>query len=222
MAAKSTPDPLEAVRIRTSAYYYQDGINEIGMGIGSIGGAGTSYMVHHMMTTKGDAWMAVAVGFAALAISMLDGRITRWLRERYSYPRIGYLSDRPGEPVPPRMLLTKILVMTFFTLLPLALIVYLMNRHDPTEYTLGWARWFPFVAGPFMFGGSWLDYERFKLNRLPIAGFLTFIAGLFATSVFKQPFLACAVFMALHSVIKLVSGGVALTNLVRTVPVVAE
>jgi hypothetical protein len=139
---------------------------------------------------------------------------------RFSYPRIGYLSDRPGEPLPRRMLVIRILVMIVFTLLPLGLIVYLMNRHEPTAYTLGWMRWFPFVAGPFLFAGAFLDYERFKIPRLLISGFLTLIAGLFATAWFRQPFLAMAVFMTLQAMIKLVSGGAALAKLVRTVPAV--
>jgi hypothetical protein len=178
-------------------------------------------MIHAQMTGDGPQWLGLAVGFSGVALGLADGRIKKMLRERYTLPRIGYLSERGGEPLSLRRRVVITVVLTALALMPVALIAFLVQRPEPTHVTLGWMRWFPGVAGAFMVAAAFIDYRRFKLPRLMVSGVLTMIAGV-ASSLINAAFLPLVVFCLLKGTIEIVSGTSALVALVRSTPINTE
>ena len=216
-------DPVAAAHARTDGYWYKDGINEISMGIGMLGGAMVAYMVHTEIATGKAEWPGVTVGLVGVLLTFADGRLKKYLRERFSYPRIGYLSEKGGEPLSRRRKALIVIVMTALLLFPIAVLVYLLDRpHQPASSLFGWMRWGPLAAAPFFFAGSVFDYRRFKLRRILVDGVLTMIAGVASSLLFDAAFLPYVVFAGTCAIIKIAAGTQTLLSIVRTVPVSAE
>jgi hypothetical protein len=222
MENAQTSDPVLTAAKQIDRYWYQDGINEIGRGIGMLGGGAVAYMVHTEMATGKAAWSAVAIGFAGVALGFSEGKVKKLLRERFSYPRIGYLSEKGGEPLSRRRKIAIAVTMSILLLIPLATILMLRGHREPPRDLFGWMRWFPFAAGPFFMGAAVVDYERFKLPRLLMVGFLGMITGLAVSIFIDAAFLPWAVFALVYGIIVIASGTSALVSLVRTTPAEVE
>jgi hypothetical protein len=222
MTATTTADPVGVATARAGEYWFRDGVNEIGMGLGSFGMAGIMYMVHREMATGHAEWSGVAVGLAGLAISLSDGWVRRRLRERFTYPRIGYLSDKGGEPLSRRRKAMIYGLTIVLVALPLVVAAFVVQRRSTAMGLFGLMRWFPLVVGPMMLGAAASDVERFKLPRLWIKGGLLAAAGPAVSFMIRAPFLACAVYSLVAAIVSIASGAVALTSLVRSVPVGPE
>src|SRR5688572_23756999 len=99
MATAEPSEALGAASARASWYQYRDGVNEIGTGVALLGTAGMCYMLYDSLRPGEDRWAGLIWGFAGIAVSFLDAPLKKFLRRRLTYPRLGYLSDKPGEPL---------------------------------------------------------------------------------------------------------------------------
>ena len=221
MGAIEVADPVQAASKKIDAYWYQDGITEIGQGISAISIAGIALMSHRQMTTTTD-WIGVGIGWACLAIGFSEGWVKKKLRERYSYPRIGYRSEVRGEPFSQRRKILAWSVLGVLLVLPFVILYMTLGRDMSFRTSFGWARWFPLIFGIGLMIASVYDYRRFHLPRLLVAGVLTMIAGAASSLLIDAAFLPWVVFGFAMAIIKIVSGTLALAELVRTVPATPE
>jgi hypothetical protein len=221
MGATQASDPVVAAATKIDGYWYQDGINEITAGIGFLSASAVAYMVHRQLVSTTD-WAAVAIGVGGGALGFTEDLVKKVLRERFSYPRIGYLSELRGEPLSRRR---KVIAVTFLivaVLIPIAAIALMKDHHRPAATRFGWMRWLPMVMGFGLFFGGIIDYKRFRLPRLVITGSLVMLAGVASSVFIDAAFLPWVGAGFASAVISIVSGLVALASLVRTVPVSTE
>jgi hypothetical protein len=217
------PDPVVAAHARTDGYWFKDGINEIGLGLSLLQGAAIAAMMHLQAATGRADWPGLVIGLAGVALMFLNGRVKKFLRERFSYPRIGYLSEQAGEPLTTRRKVLAGVVLVVLLLFPAAVLAYLWDRpHQPVSTMFGWLRWFPLVGGPFFLVTAWIDYRRFRLRRIVVDGILSAIAGVASSLLFDAAFLPWAVFGFSCAIIKVAAGTWTLRSIVRTVPVASE
>ena len=217
------PDPVAAAHVRTDGYWFKDGINEISLGISLLSGAAIAAMMHLQNATGRAEWPGLVIGLVGVVLMFLNGRARKFLRERFSYPRIGYVSEQSGEPLTRRRKMLAGVVLVVLLLFPAAILAYLWDRpHQPVSTMFAWLRWLPLVGGPFFLLGAWIDYRRFRLRRIIVDGILTAIAGVASSLLFDAAFLPWAVFGFSCAIIKIAAGTWALRSIVRTVPVASE
>lgn len=212
-------DAVSAARARAGDYAYRDGVNEIGSGVGMIGLVGMTFMLHRSMTTEEESWGVMILALAGVALSFCEGPLKKHLRQRLTYPRIGYLNERGGEPATAKRKIIVAAIMAGVIILPLLMLVVAIGRDVDILTAIGWIRWLPLVWGPLMLVALLWDRKRFNVPRLWAPAILLAIVGPAASLSFTSPFLAFAVFYLAHSIINIVSGTVALITLVRNVPV---
>ena len=88
------PDPMRAAQKRINAYWYEDGIPEMG------GGAiilviGATLLVSELLPESTRAWFTgLGLPLISLAVAYLFRRIMQVMKERITYPRTGYIVFR--------------------------------------------------------------------------------------------------------------------------------
>lgn len=88
---------LETARKRTERYWYEDGIWEIGFGLINLLLAGYFALARWVLSGQLPAPVLVVLQLAVLlAIFGVMGRLVRYLKERITYPRTGYVAYRRG------------------------------------------------------------------------------------------------------------------------------
>ncbi len=105
---------VDEVRKRTERYWYEDGIWEISFGLAIAVLAGVNFLVVSLAKTNFPAGILVLLQVASIGIVfLLVGRLVRFLKERITYPRTGYVCYHKPAPLSrARRILVMVLLAT--------------------------------------------------------------------------------------------------------------
>lgn len=164
--------------------------------------------------------VAVATGRPAfywmyLAGILVLGRGLKWLKARFTYPRVGYVELPGEEPAELRRgILSWVLAVLGVTLVVLAI------SGDLTS-SLAWRRWSPALAGFLFMGGFLYSASRSGLARQYVYALLAPALGLLlATQTFAEPYGGVRVWALVMALVLLASGGTVFRRFLRDTPIV--
>jgi|SRR5271166_2414728 len=212
-------DPIVEARGRIERYSQLDGLMEIDAGIGQllIGG----WLILTTSSNSSAMWykpIALIYALVFCAFALFQQRVVRAIRERITYPRIGYVS--PGETGRKR----GIVIAAICALLPfVAGVLAFRFAGRPTGWDLlHWLQWAPAVFG-LTFGTASIFFGvRLRLPRFLLIGILAISLGVAVS--FAYPLrLGTAIYFAGVGSALLLSGGMTLwTYLHTTLPPAEE
>ncbi len=205
-------NPIYDARVRLERYWHLDGLAEISGGIANIlvGGSLSASAVNDGQSRLPLAAAAACV-LLLLVFNLVQQRIVRSIRERITYPSIGYVG--PVEGGTTRAAGIAVLV-ALASIVAGALVFRLAGGLRGPE-SLGWLRFSPAVLG-LVFGAVCVFYGvRLRLPRLLLVGAIAILVGLIATLTSSPRWGLCTYFISV-GVAMLVSGGTALRRLVRS------
>lgn len=199
-------DPVEEIVKRTQRYWYEDGIWETAFGL-----INALLGVFYLLTARLDWNGPYAFVLVALQMIVLVGlflainKIVRFLKERITYPRTGYVSypkKTPGARLK-RILLTMLLSAGMAALVGSLAVMRMTSNHIPLTTGI-------ILAGTMVYIGY-----RFNLMRLYVVAVLTVAWG-FVVSLFQLGDLkSTGAFFAGFGALILLSGLVTLFNYMR-------
>jgi uncharacterized membrane protein HdeD (DUF308 family) len=209
------PDPLLEVRLRAQRYWYRDGLSEMVVGIVSLLQGGW-ILFNHLVNSK-SFWYWPGALICLLLIAVIPvARITAAIRERFTYPRSGYVDD--GESVRKRRIRVGMaLGILVIVVGSLALRYAGLRAWDPDR----WIQWLPAVGGLTLGAVSVYVWVRQGLPRFLVLGVLSIVLGVAVSNEYPLK-LAMAIWLAGNGCAWLCSGGLTLWNYVRTTPPSAD
>jgi hypothetical protein len=192
-------------------HQYADGVEELMSGVDlAVMGAAVYIMALHMRQQIDYSWFGAAI-FLALATAVARDRVKEWIRRRVTYPRIGYASEQPGEPLSrSRKRLFWLLVLPMIVAPVLFLALLLTGRLPDLRTAAEWGRWLPAVLGVLIGAVSWRDAERFGIRRFRVTGVMTGVAGIIASLAGAEVVSAAGLFCMGWGLIEVAAGGVTL------------
>lgn len=194
------PTPIEQ-RARVAAY--QDGITELFAAL--------------VLLAIALAWVAEPgiVGIVAAFIVLYGWKIVERVKERVTYPRIGYSQERPEEPRSvARGMLT--FIGGAFVVMILAIAIF----GDLTE-AAEWRRAAPLLSGLTLYGGFWYTGDRSGLVRYRVVAIYSVVTGVVLWAVGTGASYEGMVWHLLGLVVLLAAIGTwGLLHFLRTHPVV--
>jgi hypothetical protein len=205
------PDPLFEARSRAQRYWCRDGLSEMVVGIVSLLQGGW-ILFNHLVNSKSFWYLPGALICLLLIAKFPVARIMAALRERFTYPRSGYVDD--GESARKRRIRVGMVLAILASVIGVLALRYAgVGGWDPDH----WIQWLPAVGGLTVGAVSVYVSVRQGLPRYLVVGLLSFVLGV-AVSIEYPLKLAMAIWLAGNGCAWLCSGGVALWNFVRTTP----
>ena len=210
------PDPLLEARLRAQRYWYRDGLSEMVVGFVSLLQGGW-ILFNHLVNSKSSWYVPGALICLLLIAAFPVARIKAALRERFTYPRTGYVED--DESVRKRRIRVGMALGILVAVAGTLALRYAGARGwDPDR----WIQWLPAVAGLTVGAVSVYVWVRQGLPRYLVVGLFSTILGIAVSNEYPLK-LAMAIWLAGNGCAWLCSGGVALWNFVRsTSPSAAE
>jgi hypothetical protein len=192
---------LDDIRRAAHRDTQQDGLTEIVTGV--------FLFIVALATGRPPFYWTYLVGILVL------GRGLRWLKARYTYPRIGFVelvNDSPREVG--RGVLSWILAVVGVMVVALAI------SGDLTD-NLAWRRWSPALAGALFMGGFLYAASRSGLTRQYLQAMASLALGLLlSTRPFTEPYEGVRLWALLMAMLLLACGALVLRRFVRQNPVV--
>jgi MFS family permease len=190
---------------------YEDGLDELASGVDlAVMGVALSVMALSLRQQVDYAWFTAAI-FLALAVGVSRDRVMERIRQRVTYPRIGYVSAERGEPLSRNRKWLMWLILLPMAVAPVAIAVLLFTDRLPDLRTAAeWGRWAPALYGVLMAAVSWWDADRFGIRRLRLSGVSIGFAGIVASLAASDVVSASGLFCLGWGVIELTTGGITL------------
>jgi hypothetical protein len=208
------PDPLLTARIRAQRFWYRDGLTEIVVGVVQLLMSGWLFV--SAPSNSRSSWYTPVIliyVLAQIAFAMGAPRIMAAMRERITYPRIGYV--QPEESRRKRSLMAAMVAAFLITVTSVLGLRY-GGRTDGWDPAL-WIQWVPAVSGFAIFALLVYVSVRHGLPRFLVVGVLTTVLGA-VVSIEYSLRLATTIYLAGLGCALLCSGGVTLWNYLRTTP----
>jgi uncharacterized membrane protein HdeD (DUF308 family) len=204
-------DLLFEARVRARRYWYRDGLSEMVVGIVSLLQGGW-ILFNHLVNSKSSwYWPGALICFLLIAAFPM-ARIKAAIRERFTYPRGGYVED--DESVRKRRIRVGMTLGILVTAIGTLTLRYASVRGwDPDH----WIHWLPAVSGLTVGAVSVYVWVRQGLPRYLVVGLLSITIGVAVSNEYPMK-LAMAIWLAGNGCAWLCSGGVALWNFVRSTP----
>ena len=197
---------LETTRRRTERYWYEDGIWEIGFGLVNLLLAGYFPLTRLLQTMDGYNLVLVVLQLAVmLGIFWMMGHLVRFLKERITYPRTGYVAYRRG---PLKARARRILLIGLLSAGIAATLTVISASSSISSAT-------PLVSGVIMAGlVTYLGIHYSLLRMLVLAVVMLALSVLMA--FFPLPAEQSQVlFFGAYGLLFLASGGVTLVSYLR-------
>ena len=191
-------------------YWYDDGLVEIGTGL-------LFLTLSALFAVEGLAPAgSLPAGFSAfgLPVILLGGMVVvglalRWLKERLTYPRTGYVAYSRTRPI------RKVLAGVIGGLVSLSLVVALASRPE-------WLAALPALQGAAVAAVCILLGYRMGALRLAAQGLVALAAGLIASFTGLETYVGTAVVFGAVGLASLISGTLVLAYYLRTTTPSAE
>lgn len=200
------PDPIESIQEAVHRHSFEDGINEILVGVLVAGGALT-------LGYRGGV-------FFVLALALLLKWALPRLRDRIAAPRVG-MAELPAQPA---RQMTGIVV---YCLLAGLVVVAAWLATGRSRSPLAEYRWVPLFTGLCLSGGFIYAAGRTRLKRFYIYLAATLAGGLLVTLTMstggrQEAFGALAQLLWMLSALLIVMGSVILIRFIRRNPVISS
>jgi hypothetical protein len=206
---------IRAAEERVERHRHQDGVGEVFGGMQWLFLAVAFFSLNRQ--ANGDpGFLAVGLTIAAIVLLEFGIRLRDSLRQRFIYPRLGYLSDERAEPVS-----TVRRIIAWGLAIAIWLIFMSVDSWKINATTPGFAsaiRTLMTAGAAFLGARTFYDYQRLKLPRLIVSGAAKLILGTAATLLVKPGLLTLSVFALVVGIVSIVSGTLAVASLVRSVP----
>ncbi len=189
---------FKAVEKKTERYWFEDGFWEIGFGLVNILLAGFYLLADRLKPGAG--WLLLIQMIVIIGAFLGMGRLVKFLKERITYPRTGYVTYRkPATSARvKRVILTGLLAIAMGTIVGAAASVKLMRNTTALVAAI-------MLAGALVYLGY-----RFGLARLYLLAGLTVLLGFVFSLLALPDLLVTSGFFAGFGLLLIVSGGAAL------------
>lgn len=199
-------DPLESKK-RIERYWYADGLWEISFGLILALLSGFYFLVLRLEGTQMPAFIFMILQIAVIfGVYFIVSHLLRFLKERITYPRSGYVVFR--KPAPIKRIQRGVLILLFSMVLAIGLgllsIVQPLASRMPVIISL-------ILAGTLVYLGF-----RFNLARMFVIAALTVLLGLGVSLLGLPDPLSNAYFFGGFSLLFFLSGSVTLWNFLRS------
>lgn len=198
-------DPVKNIQQRTQRYWYVDGISEIAAGAVFLI-MGLFFLLIGLAETGSATGLILAIGQPLIILLGIwgAGRAVKFLKERITYPRTGYVlySRKPVKRRAAALVLAAVisLLMTVF-------IAWLTENYG--------RNWVPAVAGVLLSLVMILLGYRFGLIRFYLLGAFTFILGMAMAFLPLETKFDTAIFFSVFGLAWMSSGGLTLWHYMR-------
>ena len=198
-------DPVKNIQQRTQRYWYVDGISEIAAGAVFLI-MGLFFLLIGLSETGSATGLILAIGQPLIVLLGIwgAGRAVKFLKERITYPRTGYVLY-PRKPAKRR--LATLVLAVVISLLMTIFIAWLTDHFG--------RNWIPALAG-FMLGLVMvlLGY-RFGLIRFYLLGAFTLFLGMAMAFLPLEEKFDTAIFFSVFGLAWISSGGLTLRHYMR-------
>lgn len=205
-------DALSAARFRAQRYWYRDGVLELIVGIVFLLQGGW-ILINHLINSKSSWYLPIVLIYLLLiaAFSVSVARMRNVVRERYTYPRSGYVGDDESA----RKRRIRIGVVLAIVAAAVGLVAF---RHTAGGRLLNqWILLLPTAGGLTVGAASIYVSVRQGLPRFLILGAISIILGVSVS--FEYPLkLAMAIWEAGVGCAWICSGAVTFWRYVQTAP----
>ncbi|HSJ25650.1 MAG TPA: hypothetical protein VK929_13330 [Longimicrobiales bacterium] len=192
-------------------HQHEDGLDELESGVDMAVMGIALYIMALSLRQQIDYWWFTVAIFLALAISVTRDRVKERIRQRVTYPRIGYASAERGEPLSATRKKLMWLILLPMAAAPVVIAVLLLTGRMPDLRTAAeWGRWAPAVYGILAGAATWWDAERFGIRRFRVSGVMTGVTGIVASLAGTDVVSASAFFCMGWGAINLTTGGITL------------
>lgn len=189
---------FKAVEKKTERYWFEDGFWEIGFGLVNILLAGFYLLAERLKPGAG--WLLLIQMIVIVGAFLGMGRLVKFLKERITYPRTGYVTYRkPATSARiKRVILTGLLAAAMGAIVGAAASVKLLQNTTALVAAI-------MLAGALVYLGY-----RFGLARLYLLASLTVLLGFVFSLLALPDLLVTSGFFAGFGLLLIVSGGVTL------------
>src|ERR1700722_2411026 len=201
------PDPMAEARIRAQSSWYRDGLSDILIGIIVLLQNGFTLIMHFGNRQSSWYWPVIlAYLLLFFVFSASAPRVMAAMRERITYPRVGYSQPSDAQ----RRLGRAVAILTIFGFI----LAICYGRWD-TDH---WIQGLPVVVGLLFCVVGMYVAVRYGVLRYLLIGLFSIILGL-AVDIEHSRWLGLEIWLVFVGCAFLWAGGVTVWNFVRTAPV---
>jgi hypothetical protein len=200
------PDPIAEARIRAKSSWYRDGLSDILIGMTMLLLNGFTLIMHFSNRQSSWYWPLILTYLLLLFVFAASAsRVMAAMRERITYPRVGYSAPSDSQ----RRLSRALAILTIFGFI----LAIRYARWDPDR----WIQGMPVLIGSF-FGvlGMYLAV-RYGVLRYLLVGLFSIVLGL-AINIEYPTWFGAEIWLVGVGCALLCAGGVTVWNFVRTTP----
>jgi hypothetical protein len=204
------PDPIAEARIRAQSSWYRDGLSDILIGIIMLLQNGFTLVMHFGNRQSSWYWPVILTYLLLFFVFAASApRVMAAMRERITYPRVGY--SQPGDSQ--RRLSRALAILTI-----LGFILCIRYGRWDTDH---WIQGLPIVVGLLFCVVGMYVAVRYGVLRYLLIGLFSIVLGL-AVDIEYSTWLGLEIWLVLVGCAFLCAGGITVWNFVRTAPVYVD